>query len=300
MIRQKRVICNKNYSFFCFIKKYNQVMQVYIEYVIIDNLIIDYLLLSLSLRVSNCKTNKFRLFLSSLIGTVVAVIMPLLNIDNIYLIMIKLVLAILMCYIAGSFLSFKKYFITFLSFLGFTFLSGGVIIAIFYLSDVDYTKGFNFNYNGIFPIGVTILIMYALYFALKNLITKLLKIKSINPFIRKCIVVVKGKRFSVIGFIDSGNRLFDIKTGLPIIVGSKNLFLKIENLKIILKDAGNIQIKTVGGNSRIKIYFIDKLLIYNEQKVNIYNNVLIGRADSDFYDDVKYDLLLNPSLIEGE
>ncbi len=275
-------------------------MVVYIEYVIIDNLIIDYLLLSLSLRASNCKTNKFRLIMSSIIGTIVAVIIPLLNLNNVYSIIIKLVLALLMCYVAGSYLSIKKYFITFLSFLGFTFLSGGVIIAIFYLSSVDYEKGFSLNYDASFPIGFTILIMYGLYFVLKNQITKLLKTKSINPFIRKCILVVKGKRFSVLGFIDSGNRLFDTKTGLPIIVGSKNLFLKIQNLNITLKDAGNIQIKTVGGDSKMKIYFIDKLLIYNEQKVNIYNNVLIGRANDDFCDAVKYELLLNPSLIEGE
>ncbi len=275
-------------------------MLVYIEYVIIDNLIIDYLLLSLSLRVSNCKTNKFRLILASIVGTLVAVIMPLLNLDNLYLIIIKLILAILMCYLAGKYTSIKKFFLTLLAFLGFTFLSGGVIIAIFYFADIDYTNNFSFNYDAVFPIGFTILIMYGLYFALKKLIVKLSKIKSINAFIRKCILVVKGKRLTVLGFIDSGNRLFDTKTGLPIIVGSKNLFLKIENLNISLKEAGNIQIKTVGGNGKIKIYFIDKLLIYNEQKVNIYNNVLIGRADSDFYDDVKYELLLNTSLIEGE
>ncbi len=275
-------------------------MQVYIEYVILDNLIIDYLLLSLSLRVSNAKTNKLRLISSSVLGTVIAVIIPLLKLGNLYLLMIKILLAFLMCYIAGSYLTIKKYIITLGCFLGFTFLSGGLIIAIFYLADIDFYKDYNFNYDSVFPIGLTILIMYFLYVFLKRLILKLFKIKSINPFIRKCIVVVKGKRLSVMGFIDSGNRLYDAKTGLPIIVGSNNLFLKINGLNIALKDAGDVLIKTVNGKSLIKIYFVDKLLIYNGQNVNIYNNVLLGRSNSDFLDDVKYDLLLNPSLIEGE
>ncbi len=275
-------------------------MQVYIEYVIIDNFIIDYLLISLSLKVANVKTNKLRKILSALIGTIVAVIMPLINIDNLYLFLIKIVLAVLMCYLAGSFTSIKKYLITLASFFAFTFLSGGVIIAIFYFADVDYFQDYNFNYDSIFPIGFTILIIYILYLLLKTLISKILKIKSINPFIRKCILVLDKKRFNVLGFIDTGNRLFDAKTGLPIIVGSKNLFLKIKGLNITLKEGGDIQVKTATGNGKIKIYFVDKLLIYNGQNVNIYNNVMIGRADSDFYDDVKYELLLNPSLIEGE
>ena len=138
-------------------------MQVYIEYVIIDNLIIDYLLISLSLRVANVKTNKLRLILSSLLGTIVAVIIPLLNIDNLYMFLIKIFLAVLMCYVAGSYISVKKYLITLASFFAFTFLSGGVIIAIFYFADVDYYRGYNFNYDSIFPIGFTILIIYILY-----------------------------------------------------------------------------------------------------------------------------------------
>ena len=275
-------------------------MQVYIEYVIIDNFIIDYLLISLSLKVANVKTSKLRLICSAFLGTIVAVIIPLLNIDNVYLFLIKIILAVLMCYVAGSFTSIKKYLITLASFFAFTFLSGGVIIAIFYFADVDYFQDFNFNYDSIFPIGFTILIIYLLYLLLKTLILKILKIKSINPFIRKCILVLNKKRFSVLGFIDTGNRLFDVKTGLPIIIGSKNLFLKIKDLNITLKDGGDIQVKTATGKGKIKIYFVDKLLIYNGQNVNIYNNVMIGRADSDFYDDVKYELLLNPSLIEGE
>ncbi len=275
-------------------------MQVYIEYVIIDNLIIDYLILSLSLRISNCKTNKIKLILSSIIGTIVAVVMPFFNINYLYLFLVKILLALLMCYVAGSYLSIKKYLITVGSFLGVTFLFGGLIFAIFYLADVDFEKGFNFNYDSAFPIGFTILIIYIVYVFLKRLIVKLLKIKGISPFVRKCILVVQGKRISVVGFIDSGNRLFDAKTGLPVIVGSKALFIKIESLNAKIKDVGNIQIKTVNGESQIKIYLLDKLLIYNGQSVNIYNNVLIGRANSDFNDQVKYELLLNPSLIEGE
>ncbi len=275
-------------------------MQVYIEYVIIDNLIIDYLLLSLSLRVSNCRTNKFRLISASILGTIVAVVMPLLNLNDFYSFLIKIFLALLMCYVAGSFLSLKKYLITLLSFFAFTFLLGGLIIALFYLAGIDFTTNFNFNYDSFLPIGITIVIAFFVYKILIKLITKILKIKSVNPFIRKCIIVINSKRFSVVGFIDSGNRLFDIKTGLPIIVGSKKLFNKIESLQKNIKEYSNIQIKTVGGYSQIKVYNIDKLMIYNGQSVNIYNNVLLGRANSDFYDEVDYDLLLNSSIILGE
>jgi hypothetical protein len=54
---------------------------------------------------------------------------------------------------------------------------------------------------------------------------------------------------------------------------------------------------TVNGESVMKIYAIDKLLIYNGDYANIFNNVMITYSEFDFERDKEYDLLLNPSLI---
>ena len=65
-------------------------------------------------------------------------------------------------------------------------------------------------------------------------------------------------------------------------------------LKIPIK---NLSFSTVSGESIMKIYLIDKLVIYNGIEMNIYNNVLIGYSGINFDKGVEYDILLHPSTI---
>ncbi len=274
-------------------------MSVYIEYVIIDNLIIDYLLLMLAYRLANVKTNFYRLIFSSAVGTCFAVLMPLISIDKTYLTIVKILVGFLLVLLGGKFLTIKKYLFSVLYFFIFTFMMGGAIIGLFYLADIDFEKFYSFNYDSFIPVGITVLLVYIFSELLKKLILKIFKEKAINPFIRKCVIVLKNKRITATGFYDSGNRLFDYKSGVPIIIGSNSLFNKIDNLGIFTKQKGEISIKTVSGEGKIKFYEVDKLLIYNGNILNIYNNVLIARSNEEFDDDIRYDLLLSTSFLEG-
>ena len=270
---------------------------MYIEYVIIDNFIIDYLLLKTTMVSSRVKTKNLRLVLSSIIGTIVAVIMPFFEMSNGFLILLKLNLAFIMVIIAGEFLSIKKLLISYAFFILFTFLFGGILIGVFYLADVDYVLYFSINYNSFLPVGISVLVVYAGAKFTIYLIKNLLKSRDIEPFIRLCVIIVSGRRYKVNGYIDSGNRLFDKSTGLPIVVISKRMFDKINSQeeKLILKS--KMSIDTVGGKSVMQIYVLDKLLIYNGEQENIINNVLIGKSEFNFESDGNYDLLLNPSII---
>ena len=64
-------------------------MEVYIEYVIIDNFIIDMLILLFTSLVLGSKVGKLRLVLSTLIGVVGAIFMPFIYLPNIILFFIK-------------------------------------------------------------------------------------------------------------------------------------------------------------------------------------------------------------------
>ena len=92
-------------------------MEVYVEYVIIDNLIIDFLLLKLSTKTAQVRSSLTRLILSSVIGTAVAVIMPLFSINSVLQVIIKLLLSITMCLISAKTDNLKKHLINFLFFI---------------------------------------------------------------------------------------------------------------------------------------------------------------------------------------
>ena len=270
---------------------------MYIEYVIIDNLIIDYLLLKTTMVSSRVKTSKLRLFLSSVIGTIVAVIMPFFKMSNGFLILLKLNLALIMVIISGEFLSLKKILISYGFFLAFTFLFGGILIGVFYLADVDYVLYFSINYDSFMPVGISVLIVYVGAKFTIYLVKNLLKSRDIEPFIRPCAIIVNGKKYKLNGYIDSGNRLFDKSSGLPIVVISKRMFDKINSQESKLFLKSSMVIDTVNGISVMQIYVLDKLLIYNGERENIINNVMIGKSEFNFESDGNYDLLLNPSIL---
>ena len=283
------------YSFFIAIKSYNIAMAVYIEYAIIDNLVINYLLIKTATRSALVKTSFLRLFLSAVVGTAVAVILPLFSLDNKYLILVKLTLCLLMVLLAGKYLTVKKYLFTCLLFILFTVLCGGFIIALFNLAMIDYESYFLSSYDSLVPVGVTVFLIYLVSKSVISIVTKLLKERNMRPFLRECVLIIDKKKFTVKGFIDSGNGLYDNRSGLPIIVCSNALFEKIKNQNL-KKSLSSLSFDTVSGSSTMSLYVIDKLLIYNGIKVNIFNNVLLGVSPFGF-NSSSYDLLLHPTLI---
>ncbi len=270
-------------------------MQVYIEYAFLDNMIINYVLLKTATRCAKVKTRFIFLFLSSLLGTAVALILPLVKIPFILLIGIKLLLAVTMVYISGKFIKVKNYLITLAFFILFTFLCGGFLIALFTFAGVDYNEYFLLNNDSVIPIGISVLIIYIASLFLTKVTKILLKERNLKPFLRSCIIVVNKKKFNVNGFIDSGNGLYDKKSGLPVIVCSNDLFIKLQSAGV-KKSISSISFDTVSGTSQMQLYVIDKIMIYNGSVVNIFNNVLLGVSEFGF-SSIDYDLLLHPSLI---
>ncbi|MBR2376279.1 MAG: sigma-E processing peptidase SpoIIGA [Clostridia bacterium] len=271
-------------------------MEVYIEYAFIDNFIIDFILLKLSTKCAKIKTSILRIAVVSIIGSVIAILLPLISVNKIFILPIKITLGLLLSYLSGSFLKFKDYLLSTFYFFAFTFLSGGAIIALFNFASIDYESYFILNYNSFMPIGVTFLIVYLASKCLIILANRLVKSLERENYVRKCVVVINGKKILAQGFIDTGNKLYDNLTGLPVIVASKLFIKKLAFENLLPNSYRNLKIETASGCSTIKIFYIDKLLIYNGINANIYNNVLIGEGLTNLYVDGYTDLLLHYTL----
>ena len=79
-------------------------MDVYIEYVIIDNLIIDYLLLTNTYRILRIKTIKAWIFFCAILGTIFAIVLPIINLKNVYKTIIKLIFSFMLVFISARFI----------------------------------------------------------------------------------------------------------------------------------------------------------------------------------------------------
>lgn len=234
-------------------------MTIYIEYAIADNLIMDYLLLKGSAQLLKLRTNKFFIFLSALIGTAFAVVFPLLNIAEIYAFLLKIACAALMCLTAARHRSVKDYFFHFNVFLLITFVAGGAVYGILFLTGINYSIDTYYQAKAL-PVGITILLAYLFVVFIKSITKKIVDGAITVCGLIDCDIVIKGIAFKVKAFYDSGNFLEDKKTGLPVVIADKKTFKKISEKTIMVK-RGDLPIVSAGSRFSLPIYKIDYVRI---------------------------------------
>lgn len=265
-------------------------MQIYIEYVIIDNLIFNYFLLALTGLKKGKPLCKKRVLLSSCIGTAVAIIFPLLKFKKFLLIVLKILLAFIMVYVAIPINSFKDYFLKTAKFLLITFSFGGAIFAIMSIFNIDYSFLYGTT-NGPLPLGFLLLCAIILYYVFKKIHHLTFNKQTIYSFYCKCEAYNDGQKIVATGLIDSGNHLKYKNKGVCVVNArfAKELLLQgyLENSYL-----GNMQINTVTGKSKILLYLLPKLVIYFNNEMNIIYKAVIGISERNSLFKSDYDLIL--------
>ena len=299
-----------SFSFLLFLK-YNiqnqgERMEVYIEYVIIDNFIVDMLILLFTCIVLGSKVNKFRLILSTLIGVVGAIFMPLIFLSGIVMLVIKLLLGVLMVAVLKKYPSFSAFFAHLIMFFTFTFVFGGLCYGLCLLLGGSALGVLINAYQ--FPMGLIILVIATyLYLLWKLLLYVRHKNKNISLYY-DVILKVGNEKHYIRGYVDSGNSMYD--DGKPIIVISFSAFCKMfrqfpyQNLllcktdKIPLKNAHFIDYSTAGGDDKMLVFEIDEIIYKNtDRKENHSKNICVGVSKTCFHSD--YDCLLHNEFLMG-
>lgn len=262
-----------------------QKVKVYIEYVILDNFIIDYLLLKYTFILTRTKSSFWQLLLCSFLGTAFAVLLPLLSINAQIKTALKVVFSFLIVLSCGLYRSKKSFFICYFIFLTFTFLLGGGISGIFNI--------FNLSLDREYSIGIVIGLGYLLIKIITKIITFIYRKKTVFNYLYDCEIILKNVRLKVKGFLDTGNRLYENNENLPVILCNSSVAYNLTNgFKNKIK--GNyLELTTVSGEEKIFVFKIDCIKIYQEDKTNIYNNVMLGISKRNFND---FDLLLHSEL----
>ena len=272
-------------------------MDVFIEYVVIDNFIFDYLLLLLTFKTNGRKPSKKRLLISTLFGTVFAVIFPLLNLHELILFVLKISLAFSMVAIVWCFESFNDYIKKTLKFFALTFAFGGVIYGCFSLIGLNYSFLYG-TANGIIPLGVLITIGVVIYKVFERLFLSLFAKKFILPFVCECVIVNKGQIIKVNGFFDSGNQLIYNNKESVCIAGQglvKRLFFRG---MLSGNECGQMCVNTVAGKSVIKIYEMDEIKIYFNGKKNIIYKAKLGVSAKSLKLSDDYQLIIGASYLQ--
>lgn len=284
-------------------------MVIYIEQILIDNFIINYFIILTLSFIFKVKLKKINIILSSALGSVVALITPILNFNLLFSVLSKLLLSLSMVAILKRYNKFKEFILYYLSFLIITFMFGGACLFILTMFDNNFSASNYYSYS--LPLGVIVIITFFLTVTLKNIFSNLYARKKVSSFVYKIKVYNNNEFDELTAYLDSGNFLKDNLTNKPITIidynSLKNLFKNVSLTDILLNKTQNLStefknphlmnVSSVSMTSKLLVLEVDKLEIYLENKVNIIEQACIGLSIKTFINDLGYNALLNPQLI---
>ena len=260
-------------------------MTVYVEYVLIDNLIIDYLMLKATFTLTGITYARGRLFLCALFGAVVALIYPFLSHVVFFAVSVKVLSGFLIVLLAVNYPSWRNYLVNVFIFFVYTFATGGVIIGVFNLLGLEYSS----------EISVALSVVWV-YFVLKGfgaVVKYFFKRKQIAQFTYQVEVCLCGKIATVCGFLDTGNGLYDREK--PVIICSKKWFYSFVGKNLLKLPFKKIRVSTVSGQTENIAVYLDYLKIYINGEAHIFEQMPLCAVESV---GSGYDLILHPELFK--
>jgi stage II sporulation protein GA (sporulation sigma-E factor processing peptidase) len=155
-------------------------MQIYLEYVLIDNLVINGFILLLTKELLKLQVKKINIFLASLVGAVFALFVPLVVLPPILLLIAKICVGLCIVSILKKYKNSLEFITSFLTFLTLTFVMGGVCFAILNLLNAQVTNSGVLIYQNEIPLGIILLVIMGYSYLMLNLIKNFYKKKSLN------------------------------------------------------------------------------------------------------------------------
>ena len=261
-------------------------MTVYIEYVLIDNFVIDFLLLKTAFLMTGSPISKFRIIICSIFGALFALFYPLIVVNKFVLIIIKALFGLVLAFFAGKFKRAKEYATFTALFLALTFFVGGAIVGFYSVLGVDYSSEYS--------IGIMILPVYLFMVGVGRLVRVFYRKKDVAGFTANAEIIFGNQSVKLNGFFDTGNALYDGFS--PVILVSYRIIKPILTTEL-LKTAKKIRIDTAAGQGKKILLKPTAVVIYSGDKKNIFYNVRVCVASEGF---CGYDAILHPALMERD
>ena len=261
-------------------------MIVYVDILIILNTVVNYFILLAVQKITRGHQKKWRILSGGVVGGVSSLLLFLENL-GVIMTLLKIATAIIMVIITFGFKPVKQTLKRIFLLFAITFLFGGVLFAIYIFFDKDiliYSNGIVY-----FDIDLTFLIVCTVVSYVVITLLTIITDKKV-PKSKEYYVTIEndGKSVSCTALMDTGNNLREPFTNYPVILAENSIFQKLfTEDKIRL-----IPISTVNGESLIKAFKPDKLLMNKKTIRNVYIGESLVPLD-------EYKIILNINL-EGE
>lgn len=193
-------------------------MTIYIDVVIIENLIMNYIILYTTGIILKRKIKKTRLIISSLIGAIYTLLAYVSTIEIYSNVFFKLILSIIIVYISFNAQNIKQLGKDVLIFYLTSFVFGGAAYALIYVVKPQEILMKNGLFLGTYPLK-TVILGAILAFAIILTAFKIVKTKiSQKDILYDIEININNKKILTKGMIDTGNLLKEPITNTPVVI----------------------------------------------------------------------------------
>ena len=251
-------------------------MTIYIDIVLIENLIMNYIILFTTAVVLKIKVNHIRLILASLLGAGYSII-AYMGIIKVYSsIILKIILSVLIIYIAFNPQNIKKMCKDLLLFYLVSFVFGGAAFALIYIIKPQNILMKNGLFLGTYTLKTVMLgavvafcIIIGAFAIIKNKISK-------KDMFCEIEILINQKKIKTKAMIDTGNMLKEPITNVPVIVVEHILLYSCMPKEILnnLKEIMGGDFKNIPCDIQEK--YISKLKLIPFSSLGKQNVMLIG------------------------
>ena len=251
-------------------------MTIYIDVVLIENLLMNYIILFDTGVILKIKINHIRLVLASLVGAIYTIIAYISNLRIYSNFFLKLILSVVIIYIAFNPKSVKKLCKFTLIFYLTSFVFGGAAFALIYIvkpQEILRNNGLVLNSNSLKVIFISAIVAFMIITIGFKVVKNKISAKDMYCDIK---IKLNHKEIETKAMIDTGNFLKEPITNTPVIVVEHTLLYNCIP-KEILNHLGNI----LGGDfseipKNIKEEYMPRLKVIPFSSLGKQNGMLLG------------------------
>ncbi len=297
-------------------------LEVYGEYLFIENLLMNWLILHLTAYFSKENTPKYKLWIGAGLGAIYAFVFFFPALNFLYSIIMKILISMLIIVITFMPYKFKSFFKLLGIFYLISFMFGGAAFALFYLTDFNGLLSNGIFYFGNFSIKLLIysgLVAYILiHFCWEYVQTK---ISRENIYISICIEVDENKS-QIKALLDTGNSLKDPVSKCPVIVVEYSAIEELlpEDIQFIFKSGAQINLseitdslqtskwinrfrmipfKSLGKENGLLVGFKpDRVQMIEKKNLKSIDDIIIAVYEKSLSKNGDYSALLHPDILQ--
>lgn len=247
---------------------------MYVEYAILENLLVDGALLYLAQTTARQAVHIPRLLLAALLGSVFAVLFPVLAVAPWLSYLFKFAVGGMLCIIAIKPQNGRgRYALTVLLFYAFSFCFGGGLVAVFSAFGIEYYTVTGGGFLTKVPVG-GLLAALAVFVAVgKWGAKKLYERKRACAHVYPCEIVVGGKVVTVDGFMDTGNTASHL--GRAVCFVTPDVLYRLFG---VAAPKERMAVRTVSGEKQVGLFLVDEVRILDGGQPTILRGAYLSPA----------------------